>query len=201
MRTKAFHITTACLSLVAAFNVIGFAVFMVLWVTIGDTHDGIWAASKYPVIALTIITPAIYLVLDLRNRTSSRSRAIRFWIALLVTVFAVTQKVRSETSRIKGWSPEQAAINVASSLYPESAQSFTLQQLDKQELSVLGRGPSITYLVMADGRPACKIGVCRRYSLWWTCGMYETLKDRNTAQQSTAPLPSAPQAGPAEGAR
>lgn len=200
MRTKAFHILTACLTLVAAFNVIGFAMFMVLWVTIGDTHDRIWAASKYPVIALAIIMPIIFLALDWRNRTSFRSRTIRFWLALVVTVFALTQKVRSETSRIKGWSAEQAALNVASSLYPGLALSFTLQQLNREELSVIGRGPIITYVVMADGQPACKVGVCRRYGLWWTCGMYETLKERNTAQQSAAPLPSAP-AGPSEGAR
>lgn len=93
MRTKAIHILTACLTLVAAFNVIGFAVGMVLWVTIGDTHDRIWTASKYPVIAVAIIVPVIYLVLDLGNRTSSRSRSIRFWMALLVTLFALTQKV------------------------------------------------------------------------------------------------------------
>jgi len=201
MRTKAFHILTACLMLVAAFNMIGFAVFMVLWVTIGDTHDRIWVASKYPVIALAIIIPLIYLVLDWRKRTSSRSRAVRFWLALVVSLFALTQKVRSETSRIKGWSPEQAALNVASSLYPGSAHSFTLQQLKKEELSVMGRGPSITYLVIAEGQPACKVGVCRRYWMWWTCGMYETLKERSTAQQGATPLPSAPQAGPSQIAR
>jgi uncharacterized membrane protein SirB2 len=201
MRTKVLHVLTACLTLVAALNVIGFAVFMVLWVTIGDTHDAIWAASKYPVIALAIVIPVIYLVLDWRKGTTSRSRAIRFWLPLVVTLFALTQKVRSETSRIKGWSPEQAALNVASSLYPGSAHSFTLQQLNKEELSVMGRGPSITYLVMDEGQPACKVGVCRRYSLWWTCGMYETLKERNTAQQGAAPLPPASQTGPLEGAR
>ena len=200
MRTKAVHILTACLTLVPALKVIGFVVCMVLWVTIGDTHDGVWMASKYPVIALAISIPVIYLVLDWRKRTSARSRAIRLWLALVITLFALTQKVRHETSRIQGWSPEQAALNVASSLYPGSAHSFTLQQLNKEELSVIGRGPSITYLVMADGKPACKVGVCRRYSLWWTCGMYETLKQRNTAQQGAAPLPPAP-AGPSEGSR
>ena len=188
MRTKAFHILTACLTLVAAFNVIGFAVFRVLWVTIGDTHDWIWAASKYPVIALALIIPVIFLVLDWRNRTSFRSRAIRFWLALVVTLFALTQKVRSEANGVKGWSAERAALNVAASLYPGSSRSFTLQQLNTEELSVIGRGPSITYLVMADGQPACKVGVCRRFGLWWTCGMYETLKERNTAQQGAPPL-------------
>jgi len=190
MKTKSVHILTACLTFVAAFNVIGFAVYMVFWVTIGDAHDRIWAACKYFVIALAVIIPLIYLVLDSGNRTSSRSRAIRFWLALVVTLFALTQKLRSETSCIKGWSPEQAALNVTSSLYPGSVHSFTLQQLKKEELSVMGRSPSITYLVMAGGQPVCKIGVCRRYWLWWTCGMYETLKEQNTAQQGTAALPS-----------
>ena len=190
MREKAFHVLTACLTFVAALNAIAFVAMMALWVTIGDTHDEIWSATKYLVIALAVAVPLTWLALDWKGKTSTRSRKIRFWISTLVTLFALTQAVMSEAGRIKGWSSEQAALNVASSLYPGSAGAFTLQQLSREELSAVGRGPSITYLVMDAGRPACKVGVCRRYWLWWTCGMYETLKDRNTTQNnvpSTSP--------------
>lgn len=185
MKAVLLRLLTAILFCVASSLVIGFVIGMALWVTIGDTHDEIWAASRPIILTLAFLLTCVFLVLDLTNRTSNRSIAVRLCASVLVCLLAVGVRIHTEVSRFEGWNSEDAALAVASRLYPELTSSMVLREDSRSDLSAFGRGPNIHFTVMSGTEPICRLAVCRQYWAWWTCGMYETLKERK-AQDAPA---------------
>ena len=147
--------------------------------------------AAFPVLALVILlisaaTAGIFIRLDLLGKSSAKSRRFRRVYSVVVCLLVVVSTVRTEAGRIKGWSSEEAALSVASSMYPEHSEHLELRVEKKEDVPVLTRGPYIVYLVHLADQPVCRVGVCRRYWSYWTCGLSETLMERKT-QQELAP--------------
>lgn len=176
-------ILSGILLFVALFAVIGWPLSMLLWMfLIGDTHEEVWRVLPY-VCAIASGSIAIgFATLDFLNKTSTRSRKVRFLSALAVCLLMLIFTVHAEAKRIKGWSSEDAALSVASSMYPNQKDSLVLRVDLKEDVPAWTRGPNLHYTVLLEDEPVCRLEVCRRYWSYWTCGMYETLKDRKPNQ-------------------
>jgi hypothetical protein len=173
-------IGSGILLFVALFVTIGWSLFILLWMlVIGDTHEEVWRVLPYVFVVLSGSISISFVCLDLMEKTSRTSRKIRLVFSVLVCLLVLTLSLHAEAKRIKGWSSEGAALSVASSIYPDLADSFVLKVESEENVSALTRGPNITYVVLSGEEPVCRLTVCRRYWSYWTCGMHETLKDRN----------------------
>lgn len=153
---------------------------MLLWMfVIGDTHEEVWRVLPYFFAVLSGIIASVFACLDLMNKTSKRGRRVRLVFSVAVCLLLLVLTVHAEAKRIKGWSAEEAALSVASSLYPDLKRSLVLKVESEENLPSWTRGPNITYTVLSGGEPVCRLAVCRRYRFYWMCGMHETLKDMN----------------------
>lgn len=172
-------IVSGVLLFVALFAAIGWPLSMLLWMfVIGDTHEEVWRVLPYIFAILSGSISVAFITLDFLNKTSQRSRKVRFLAASAVCLLLFAFTVRAEAKRIKGWSSEDAALSVASSMYPDLKGSFVLRVEEKQEIPAWTRGPNIRYTVLSGDDPVCRLEVCRRYWSYWTCGMSETLKEK-----------------------
>jgi len=184
----------------ALFAAIGWPLSMLLWMfVIGDTHEEVWRVLPYFFAVLSGSIAVAFVRLDVMNKSSKRSRRVRLVFSTAVCLLLIGLTVHAEAQRIKGWSAEDAALSVASSLYPDLKQSLVLKVESEENVPAWTRGPNITYIVMAGEEPVCRLAVCRRYWSYWTCGMYETLKTKNPNKASEAtsePAPGAASSSP-----
>lgn len=171
---------------VATFFAIGWPLAMLLWIfVLGDSYENIWRILPLVFGIISACITIAFVWLDLANKTTKRNRFVRLVFSVSVCMIVAAMEIRDEVSRIKGWSSDEAALSVASSLYPELKSSMVLHEESKSNVPSFGRGPNIVYIVISDTEPVCRVAVCRRYWSWWTCGMYETLKERGRKTQST----------------
>ena len=176
-------IFSGVLLFVALLAVIGWPLSMLLWMlVIGDTHEEVWGVLPYIFAILSGSIAIGFVTLDFLNKTSPRSRKVRLLFAAAVCLLMLVFTVHAEAKRIKGWSAEDAALSVASSMYPDLTDSFVLRVDSGEEVPAWTRGPNIRYTVLVGDEPVCRLEVCRRYWSYWTCGMSETLKDRKPNQ-------------------
>ncbi len=160
---------------------------MILWLfAIGDTHEEVWRVLPCFFAVLSGSIAIAFVRLDVMNKSSKLSRRVRLVLSTAVCLLLLGLTVHAEAQRIKGWSAEDAALSVASSLYPDLKQSLVLKVESETNVPAWTRGPNITYIVMAGEEPVCRLAVCRRYWSYWTCGMYETLKTKNPNKASEA---------------
>lgn len=172
-------IVSGALLFVALFVAIGWPLSMLLWMfVIGDTHEEVWRVLPYVFAVLSGSISIGFIILDFMSKTSRRSRKVRLLSASLVCLLLLVLTVHAEAKRIKGWSSEDAALSVASSMYPDQKVSLVLRVDLEEDVPAWTRGPNIHYTVLLENEPVCRLEVCRRYWSYWTCGMYETLKDR-----------------------
>jgi len=172
-------IASGVLLFVALFAVIGWPLSMLLWMfVIGDTHEEVWRVLPYIFAILSGSIAIGFTTLDFLNKTSPRSRKVRLLSASLVCLLLLVLTVHAEAKRIKGWASEDAALSVASSMYPDLKDSLVLWVDLEEHVPAWTRGPNIHYTVLLENEPVCRLEVCRRYWSYWTCGMYETLKNR-----------------------
>ena len=176
-------IFSGVLLFVGLFAVIWWPLSMLLWMfVIGDTHEEVWRVLPYVFAILSGSIAIGFITLDFLHKTSPRSRKVRLVSASAACFLLLVFTIRGEAKRIKGWSSEDAALAVASSMYPDLRDSFVLRVEAKNDVPAWTRGPNIRYTVLSGNEPLCRLEVCRQYWSYWTCGMYETLKERKPNQ-------------------
>ncbi len=169
---------------VAADIAIAWPIGILLWAfVLGDAHENIWRILPLVFCAASAGLAVTFVALDLANKTTRRSRMARLVFSVGVCLLALGMRIQAEASRVKGWNPDEAALAVASSCYPGLKDSMVLHEDSRSDIPVFGRGPNIVYTISSGTEPICRVAVCRRYWLWWTCGMYETLKKRGKPTQ------------------
>jgi hypothetical protein len=163
----------------ASFVTISWPLSMLLWMfVLGDSHEDVWRVLPWVFGALSASIAIGFICLDFMNKTTRRSRMVRLVFSIAVCLLMSVVGIQAEVSRIKGWSAKDAALSVASSLYPELRDSFVLRVDSEEDVPSWTRGPNITYTVLSGDTPVCRLAVCRSYWSYWTCGMYETLRER-----------------------
>jgi len=172
-------IVSGVLLFFASYLAICWPLSMLLWMfVLGDSHEKTWKILPYIWIVICTGIAVTFVALDLMNKTSKRNRVLRLVSSITICVFVVALSIRGEAKRFKGWSSEQAALSVVSLLYPELADSLIPRIDTTEDVSSWTRGPNIKYTVFSDEEAVCRLEVSRKYRLYWTCGMSETLKDR-----------------------
>jgi hypothetical protein len=129
------------------------------------------------VFAISLGVAGVFIRLDLLGRTSRTNRAIRHTYSLLVIFLLLMFALRSEAKRFKGWTPGEAALEVAWPSSTEAQELLTLRLDSEEQVSALTRGPYRRYSVFDGDHLVCRVGISRRYGCYWVFGMREQLKE------------------------
>ena len=181
MKRMLINLLSALLMYFATLYAVSWLASIALWMFfIGDTHENIWRMLPFVFLCIGALTAMLFFILDMKNVTSRRNRVLRTIFSLTVCIIAISVSVWAQLQLFRGWNSDEAALTVATSLYPEYKDMLVLKLESKAEIPSWTRGPSLTYIAMADGIPICRMSVTRRFWSYWTSGMYETLKKRET---------------------